>query len=142
MKYLIVIIYFLLLTNSTYAKGLYFIVHPSNNDKNFEFKKTKDIIFKKIKKWENGQNIDIFLPDIPDFYSFLEKNIGMDLLKWEIYWGKETLKTGIKPPLLLKSELFIIRTVSKNKRALGVISQKRFNDKLKKSVKVVLKVDI
>ena len=68
--------------------------------------------------------------------------LKMDQFSWEEYWGKETLVRGNKPPAVLKSELSILKNISKNQKAIGIVSDDKFNESINKKVKVLLKVEL
>ncbi|MBT4792062.1 MAG: hypothetical protein HON90_10860 [Halobacteriovoraceae bacterium] len=124
------------------AKTFYFVVHPKNTEPAIELERAKNIILKKIKRWDSGNKIQVFLPDGSSFPHILKGVFNMDTFRWEEYWGEETLRTGMKPPLRLKSELSIIRNISKNKKAFGILSDTKFNIENNKKLKVVLKIEI
>ena len=85
------------------AKTFYFVVHPKNTETELEIQKAKNIILKKIKRWQSGKEIKVFLPNGTSLPMILSGFLKMDQFSWEEYWGKETLVRGNKPPAVLKS---------------------------------------
>ncbi|MBT4761602.1 MAG: hypothetical protein HOO06_07900 [Bdellovibrionaceae bacterium] len=143
MKYMIIVILLSILSSvSVSGKHLYFLVHPKNLQSELVIKKAKNIILKKNHFWDNGSSIKVFMPNHDAFPVIIDKILGMDQLDWEEYWGKQKLQTGSAPPKILKSELAIIRNISKNKKAIGIITDSNYNDSIKKIVRVILKVEI
>jgi len=124
------------------ARTLYFVVHPKNVESKITLSKAKKIILKKAEKWDDGSDIRVFLPNDEIFPIVIRELFGMDKFKWEEYWGKQSLESGKQAPSILKSELSIIKNISKNKKGFGIITDRKFSNRLKKSIKVILKVEI
>ena len=131
-----------LISGSAYSRTIYFLGHPESNESGILKEKAKKIILKKIGRWNDGSRIKIFLPNGEVFPNILKNFLNMSSIDWETYWGKMSLQSGETPPEILRSELLIIRNVSKNKKAIGIITDNKFNKDLRGSVKVLLKVEL
>lgn len=129
-----------LFSANSFAEKIFFVVHSENALEKLSTKDAKDIVLKNVKHWQNGEEIQVILPNGKTFPKIRGNFLNMSQFKWETYWGEKTLTSGTLPPKIISNNILILKNISKNPNVLGVLTQKRNLKNL--NLKVLLEVEL
>ena len=120
--------------------GTLVIVHPENPASALSRDEVKSYLLQKAANWPDGEPVRLLLPDhdSPVFQSVL-RVLDMDQIQWDGYWERQQAY-GHFAPKTVSDELVIVRDVSKDLHALGVIAASTLSGALGGKVKVVFKL--
>jgi len=129
----IILLAVVLTTTICNAQDFVIIVHPSNKISDINQKLLKKIYLNKKKLWEDGEIIQpLNLPPSNKIRKvFSEGVIKKTVKKVERIYLKKVLSGKSQPPKQVKKESEVVEEVSKNKGAVGYVSSKSVNDKVK-----------
>jgi hypothetical protein len=127
-------------TANAQGETLVWIVHPENRIQSIDESQAHDFLLKKKTAWPNGDPVHLYIPaNESDSFKGLIKNIcGMSLDDWDSYWLKEGM-TGQTPPKTISDDIIILRIVSKDVNAIGIVPEESIRGEMREKIRVVLK---
>lgn len=130
-----------LFEGASFAAGVAVIVNPENPVESMDLNDVKKIYTNNILKWPDGVPIVIYdlSAQDPSRAVFSEKVFEKPAEKVADEWAHLKITNQAKnPPLTMKSEALIIRRISKEKGAIGYVSEAAAKGRTEVKVIIVL----
>jgi hypothetical protein len=128
--------------NLAYSSDVLVIVNADNPIQEVGLIQIKNILLQKENTWRSGQIIHCIFPlrDSATFQNLLRGLFDMDESQWDNFWSSQLIQ-GKRPPKSA-DDIVIVRGVTKDLNALGVIGEKSFRGTAKDRAKVIFRLKL
>jgi len=122
-----------------FAEGIAVIIHPDNKDQSFSQRELREIFLKRNRYWKNHQLIKCYLPErrLNSFQKTLEYLVETDYTRWTLHWERMRNLNAIHPPRYASDEIYILKKITKDINAIGVVSLELLKGKIREKVRIV-----